>query len=219
MGGGGAGWRFTGVYGEARSDLRENSWRTLRSLNVQPTQPWLCAGDFNEILYAHEKQGGNPKRQACMDKFKEALVHCELHDLGFQGDMFTWRNHCHSADGYIKERLDRAVANDAWRGRFPAVKVINGDPRHSDHRPLIISTSREDGGKRTRRKGGCFQFEASWLEEEKCGQVVLDSWKGAFERGASTCHEALEGVGKGLMDWSRNVLGDLEKRLKYLKKI
>lgn len=54
--------------------------------------PWLCAGDFNEILFHHEKEGGVPKNQACLDRFKEALEDCDLHDLGFAGDVFTWRN-------------------------------------------------------------------------------------------------------------------------------
>lgn len=25
-----------------------------------------CVGDFNEILFVHEKEGGNPRPQACM---------------------------------------------------------------------------------------------------------------------------------------------------------
>jgi hypothetical protein len=47
--------------------------------------------------------------------------------LGFVGDVFTWRNHHHRAEGYIKERLDRAVANIEWRGLFPLIRVVNGD--------------------------------------------------------------------------------------------
>jgi hypothetical protein len=75
-----------------------------------------------------------------MDRFREALEFCELDDLGFNGDTFTWRNNSHSAENYIKERLDRAVASEGWRQRFPAFKVTNGDPRHSDHRPVIVDT-------------------------------------------------------------------------------
>jgi hypothetical protein len=29
--------------------------------------------------------------QVCTDKFCDALNFCELEDLGFEGDMFTWR--------------------------------------------------------------------------------------------------------------------------------
>jgi hypothetical protein len=46
-------------------------------------------GDFNEILFSHEKEGGTQKLQSCVDKFREALEECSLDDLGFTGDMFT----------------------------------------------------------------------------------------------------------------------------------
>jgi hypothetical protein len=49
-----------------------------------------------------------------MDCFKEALEDCELMDLGFEGDPFTWWNNSHTSDGYIRETLDRAVACGAW---------------------------------------------------------------------------------------------------------
>lgn len=47
-----------------------------------------------------------------MDKFKDTMVDCGLQDLGFEGDMFTWQNHSHTEEGYIRERLGRAVANE-----------------------------------------------------------------------------------------------------------
>lgn len=96
-------WRFTGFYGEPRSDHRELSWRALRSLNASRRYPWLCMGDFNEILLSHEKQGGLPKPQSCMDRFREALEECDLVDLGFSGDMFTWWNNSHIGDPYIRK--------------------------------------------------------------------------------------------------------------------
>jgi hypothetical protein len=66
-----------------------------------------------------------------MHKFRLALEDCDLHDLGFVGDPYTWRNNHHVAASYTKERLDRAVANSTWRCTFPKVRVANGDPRHS----------------------------------------------------------------------------------------
>lgn len=78
-----------------------------------------------------------------MDRFKEALEECGLSDLGFTGDPFTWRNNSHTSEQYIRERLDRAVADGNWRARFPAFKVTNRDPRHSDHRPVILETEWE----------------------------------------------------------------------------
>jgi hypothetical protein len=124
-------WRFTGIYGESKSAQKENTWKLLRTLQHQDNLPWLCLGDFNEVLFAHEKEGGAARAPGCMEDTK-------LGDLGFVGDPFTWRNNWHLAQGYVRERLDRAVANVEWRCLFPLYKVINGDPRHSDHRPVIV---------------------------------------------------------------------------------
>lgn len=50
------------------------------------------------------------------------------------------------ADDHIKERLDRAVANFEWLRDFPLVHVKNGDPYHSDHRPVVITTEEQRRG-------------------------------------------------------------------------
>jgi hypothetical protein len=158
-------WHFTGFYGEPSSDKKEVSWRALRTLNVGMRRPWLCMGDFNEVFMSYEKEGGQPKSQASMDKFREALEDCQLDDLGFSGDMFTWRNNNHTSEHYIRERLDRAVADVEWCTGFPTFKVRNGDPRHSDHRPVIVSME-EEVMDRENRGHSCFRFEAGLLQEK-----------------------------------------------------
>jgi len=46
---GGMLWRFTGVYGDLEN--KDLTWATLRNLKQQGSGPWLCMGDFNEILF------------------------------------------------------------------------------------------------------------------------------------------------------------------------
>jgi hypothetical protein len=75
-------WQFTGIYGEPKREENEKTWQLLRTLKHQSNKPWLCMGDFNEILYAWEKEGGAPRGQVYMDRFKEALEFCQLDDLG-----------------------------------------------------------------------------------------------------------------------------------------
>ena len=62
----------------------------------------MCAGDFNEILYSHEKKGGPARPQNQMESFRWALFEFGLSDLGFEVDKYTWRNHSHDANMYIK---------------------------------------------------------------------------------------------------------------------
>ena len=50
-------WRLTGFYGEPDTARRHEAWDTLRALNSQQEKPWLCFGDFNEIIKQDEKLG------------------------------------------------------------------------------------------------------------------------------------------------------------------
>lgn len=69
---GGDKWCFTGIYGDPK--LKYKTWERLEWLKDQDNEqlPWVCAGDFNEILYHHEKEGGVLRSQACLDRFKSA---------------------------------------------------------------------------------------------------------------------------------------------------
>ena len=70
----------------------------------------MCIGDFNDILFANEKQGwlARPKRQ--MQGFREALDYCKLMDMGFNGFPFTRYNRS-PGDQNVWIRLDRGVSS------------------------------------------------------------------------------------------------------------
>ncbi|RLN08650.1 hypothetical protein C2845_PM11G28210 [Panicum miliaceum] len=204
--------------GESRSDEKDNTWELLRILKKKYDMPWLCSGDFNEILFGCEKEGGPSRPEVCMQKFHSALEDSDLHDLGFVGDPFTWRNNHHVAAWFIKERLDRAVASSAWRGIFPLVKVTNGDPRHSDHRPIIIEVGSREGREWRWQMQVLPKFEARWLEEEDCAARVEEAWVKALSEGDNSLMEVQKRVLGELWEWDRNVLGELEKRISKVKK-
>ena len=50
-------WRFTSFYGNPETHKHHHSWAILKNMNRSFSLPWLCAGDFNEILRSHEKKG------------------------------------------------------------------------------------------------------------------------------------------------------------------
>ena len=54
-------WRFTGFYGAPETHHCSDSWNLLRNLHNQLSLPWLCGGDFNELVKSHEKKGGRPR--------------------------------------------------------------------------------------------------------------------------------------------------------------
>lgn len=69
-------WRLTGIYGEPRWDQKERTWAALRSIKSNVNEPWIVIGDFNEILYNHEKEGGQPRSQRQLQAFHDALAEC-----------------------------------------------------------------------------------------------------------------------------------------------
>jgi hypothetical protein len=111
-------WRFTGVYGEPSWNQKHITWDALRNLHGQFQMPWLALGDFNEILFNYEKEGGCPRAQKAMQLFHDALKDCNLEDMGYVGDLFTWRR------GSMRERLDRGVVNNSWNDLFPNASLI-----------------------------------------------------------------------------------------------
>ena len=47
--------RFTGFYEEPETHRRSEAWSKLSSLNARLSIPWICGGDFNEIVRQEEK--------------------------------------------------------------------------------------------------------------------------------------------------------------------
>jgi exonuclease III len=49
-------WRFIGIYGEPTTEKGDITWRLMRIVSKKNKLPWLCIGDFNEILFNREKR-------------------------------------------------------------------------------------------------------------------------------------------------------------------
>jgi hypothetical protein len=127
-------------------------------------RPWLVLGDFNEILFNYEKEGGRPRSQQAMQDFHDALKDCELEDMGYIGDLFTWRR------GNLRERLDIGVVNNSWNNYFPHASLINSETSQSDHRPILVDT--EYLSNTHAILNGPKRFEARWLQEDTVEEMV-----------------------------------------------
>jgi hypothetical protein len=47
----------TNVYGEAQTRQRQHTRDMLKNISDDSTLPWLCLGDFNEVLHADGHEG------------------------------------------------------------------------------------------------------------------------------------------------------------------
>lgn len=153
-------WRFTGIYGWAEHGQKYNTWDLLKKLSRESEMAWIVGGDFNEILFSHEKKEGNPSDFASMKMFRDALDFSNLTDVKLKGYSFTWCNG--RVEGLIEERLDRAVANSNWHDLFRNACTDTVVWDSSDHYPICISLDESlvaDGHNKLRKKK-MFRFEA-----------------------------------------------------------
>jgi hypothetical protein len=54
---GGEPWCLTCVYGEAQVPKHHKTWDMLKFISATLPLPWMCIGDFNEVLLRSEHQG------------------------------------------------------------------------------------------------------------------------------------------------------------------
>ncbi|CAL1353835.1 unnamed protein product [Linum trigynum] len=194
VGEGGEIWRFTGIYGWPGSGQKHNTWDLIRGLARQWEGPWLCGGDFNEILSGEEKRCGQVREENDIEAFQECLVEGDLRDLGFHGYQYTWENRRRNG-GYVEERLDRFVATEEWAIRFNKCKVRHMDKTRSDHRPIICDTEGDDDDDEP-RWGWSFRYDPFWSKHEDSKRVVKEAWGGGGALSAmdkiSQCRAKLE---------------------------
>ncbi|KAG5530598.1 hypothetical protein RHGRI_025530 [Rhododendron griersonianum] len=162
-------WAATFVYGCPSYAGKEKVWNELREIANSEILPWLCIGDFNQVLNAGDKFGGNTPDQGRIRAFHDMLNDCGLVDLECKGPRFTWRNK--RTDGeLIMERIDLAFANTEWREKFDTALVFVELAVGSDHNPLLLNTNVSPN--KVRKP---FRFESLWTTEEDCNRIVSDS--------------------------------------------
>ncbi|XP_042962309.1 uncharacterized protein LOC122296569 [Carya illinoinensis] len=158
---------------------------------------------------------GNPKPERQITAFGNAVNDCELRDLGFIGQKFTWSN-CQGGGQCVLERLDRALVNDPWGSRFPFASVVHGLATYSDHVPIWISTDSEEGFVKNKN---LFRFEPMWVGEKGCDDIIASIWRTG---GSVSCMDSavdfIEDSGVNLKRWNSNSFGNVQKKLVMAKR-
>lgn len=142
----------------------------MRRLSTLHTLPWVCIGDFNDILHQWEKVGKRPVQSYRLHSFRELLHDCALMDLETKSCAYTWVNN-RNGEEVVKERLDRALCTIEWRLKYSEAEVLALPAIGSDHSPILLTTNVAPV---KRRKS--FTFESFWLQDAKCREVISKSW-------------------------------------------
>ncbi|OMO58663.1 reverse transcriptase [Corchorus capsularis] len=203
-------WRFTGFYGRLETSRRHESWDLLRSLNLQFSLPWLCAGDFNDITNNSEKDGGGLRPVRQMDIFNEVIDECAFRELPVVGPRMTWSRKINGH--FIYERLDRSFANVAWWEKFEFSIEKHLISTKSDHLPLLLTISAQPINQRTKKKP--FRFEQMWTAHSTFESAINQAWPD----GDFNISTKLEKCRIQLEKWNCMVFGNLQRNIAAKKR-
>ncbi|EPS63383.1 hypothetical protein M569_11401 [Genlisea aurea] len=205
-------WRFTGFYGNPAVQLRPRSWDLLRQIRHHSICPWLVAGDFNEVVMQNEVESLNSRPASQMRAFRDALLDCQLQDIGFTGFPFTWCNKRKAPDT-VRARLDRAVATTTWNNLFPRAIVKHLPYGSSDHLPLLIflDPAAPTSIRPNKRR---FKFEAFWTTIPGCADVIHQSW--APNSQPTNFNYRIQKTRMSLLKWYQSKVGPIKSRLQKI---
>ncbi|XP_073359854.1 uncharacterized protein [Aegilops tauschii subsp. strangulata] len=145
----------------------------MKRLRGESTLPWLCIGDFNEILRPEEQFGPNERDSSQIEAFREAVDICGLADLGYRGLDWTWEKKV-AGGHFCRVRLDRALGSADWSILFPFATVEHLTAAKSDHCPILLEMELVDASVRAKQKQ--FWYECMWERDPRFGDVVMEAW-------------------------------------------
>ncbi|PON64218.1 Endonuclease/exonuclease/phosphatase, partial [Parasponia andersonii] len=125
-------------YSALEPSNRHFSWEIPRRLSHVSICPWLCMGDFNEILGTEDKLGGTFHNEVAMEVFCHSLDNCGLQPIDYNGPRFTWDNKHYNLT-HVQERLDWAMINTEWRDLFQFASLSHLRFYESDQRALLLN--------------------------------------------------------------------------------
>ncbi|KAH7836436.1 hypothetical protein Vadar_001214 [Vaccinium darrowii] len=205
-------WRLINLYASSSDRVRKLQWEELIRYRQQCSADWIVWGDFNDVLWADEKQGGRVRDVWSLKAFRDFVTNLEAVDLGYCGHPFTWSNR-HGGDGMVKERLDRVLASPGWWLRYDRVKVQNLHAVGSDHAALFVDTNPPKfSGPRQ------FRFDKRWVDDPGCYDVVCKGWQGPI-RGSNMYQifNKVRNTRRELRVWSKKQNFNARRRIKEVQ--
>ncbi|XP_030939957.1 uncharacterized protein LOC115964862 [Quercus lobata] len=117
----------------------------------------------------------------------------------------------------MRIRLDKALANNAWRLLFHGATVHHISMSTSDHSMLSLRL-RDDRHSRQKDKK-LFWFEEMCLSDPRCSEVVQDSWQeGLSKPDGLPITNCLETCQARLQTWNKTEYGHVERKIQHLHK-
>lgn len=201
-------WLFVGFYGPSYYSKEKKAWGNLFALLESRQGLWAVMGDFNFIVNEEEQLGGIKGGSSAINYLKELLFELNAVDLGYSRNKFTWaRGKWGKAS--IKRRLDRGMANISWRFAYPRATITHLGAIKCDHAPILLDTNPSDSFAHK-----AFNFEAVWLRDDRCNDVINEACKGEVSGSEFTkLYKKQAATREALRKWNKEAFGRCLDRL------
>ncbi|KAL6505387.1 hypothetical protein OROGR_025204 [Orobanche gracilis] len=164
----------TFVYAYNTREERSPLWAELRRIASSTTGIWLILGDFNSVLEAGDRIGGNAVTASECDDFINTVADCQLQELRYTGWSHTWRNK--QDDRLIYSKIDRCFGNVQWFAQFDNVVAHVPNPGCSDHSPLLLNC-----GMNRRQLQKRFRVLNVTADHPSFDEIIRQSWSTDIE--------------------------------------
>ncbi|KAL8541408.1 hypothetical protein ACS0TY_002609 [Phlomoides rotata] len=181
------------VYAPNVPAQRWELWDCIQALVNQYVEDRMCiVRDFNAIKEKGERVG----RAATWDEndmihFNNFIRGSDLLEISLIGRSYTW----YRPNSACKSKLNRLLVNASWVSKWPDVRLKGGRQTLSDHVPIFIEGRKKDWGPKP------FKFFNQWINHKDYMEVV----------------EGLKTLKIELKKWSREVFGELDKKIEDKK--
>ncbi|KAK6160575.1 hypothetical protein DH2020_003956 [Rehmannia glutinosa] len=167
-------FRVTDVYGEPNVSLRHTFWNQFPNTSSPQDHPWLCFGDFNEVLSVRVPRLRHPIRMA-NSSIPKYLIGLFLIRHGVPRPPIYLEQTLYSPF-HTRVRLDRALCTEPLLNLFP-FKIVNHVPiLSSDHHALYIQLRNQPNQPTRHRRYKHFLFKACWIQKKECENIIKENW-------------------------------------------
>eukprot|EP00253_Pinus_taeda_P034575 PITA_34575 len=178
---------------------KELCWKELKeSIDREQTSNIIIAGDFNLILHANEKRGGNFIHDPFRSQLEEIMQEHEMVDIIPKNRKYTWSNR-RLGPGNIMERLDRFLVNISLLSTFAAGHTNILSSTASDHYPILLTLEPH------LHLGPIpFKYNPLWRHNSSAEAIIEATWKQHVEGSPSHIWETkIKSTRRALKEWAK----------------
>lgn len=189
---------FTGVYGPATREGREEFYDELRQVKPTNGTPWITCGDFNVTIQPEDRTSNRNNWRETLS-FAGLVSELGLLNMTMHGGRFTWSN---ERDRPHMARLDRFLISTEWNQSIPNSTQKRLPNTSLDHCPIQYEV------KTHYRQSRFFRFENFWLRSQEFIIMTEEKWSSMEPtQTPKQLHDKITRLQKEIKEWAANRVG------------